>query len=1059
MTAATACRTCGTEPLENAQFCHGCGSPVAEPGTHAEYKQVTVLFADVVRSMDIAASVDIERLREIMTELVERLAAVVRRYGGTVEYTGDGVMALFGAPVALEDHAFRACLTALAIQEAAHRLADEVARRDGVELRVRVGLDSGRVIAGEIGSGTLGYAATGEHVGMAQRMESVAPPGGVMVSESTARLVEHTVLLGEPEWVRIKGADEPVRSRRLVGIGARDGLVGRAEASLVGRRWEMAALDAMVDGAIGGRGGVVGVVGPPGIGKSRTARETAAVAAGRGVEVFWAFCESHAGDVPFYAVTRLLRASTGVADLDGLDNRAARARVREQFPDADPQDLLLFDDLLGIADPDVPLPQIAPDARRRRLTALVNTASLARTQPALFIIEDAQWIDAVSESMLTEFLAVIARTPSLVLITSRPEYAGVLTGVPGAQSIALEPLGDADTAALLGELLGSDSSVAELAVILAERSAGNPFFAEEMVRELAQRGVLAGERGGYVRQVDIAEVSVPATVQAAIEARIDRLNTSAKRTLHAASVIGARFGAQLLAALGIDAVLDESLVAELIDQVRLTPTAEYAFRHPLIRAVAYESQLKTDRAELHRRVAAAIESRDPAAAEENAALIAEHLEAGGDLHTAYGWHMRAATWATNRDINAARLSWERARRIADALPADDPNRAAMCIAPRAMLCGIAWRVHEHVAGDRFEELRQLCTAADDKASLAIGMAGLVIDHASQARVREASQLASETWTLVESIGDATLAVGLSFPLLYAKIESGEVSDALRWSQRVIQLADGDPAKGNFIVGSPLALAFALRSIARLCLGRPGWRDDQRHALAMACGADPMSYANVFAWVYLKGIPFGVLKPDDSAVRESEDALQNAERSGDDFALAQARAAVGMALVHRHTAAERARGQQLLAEVSEMCRRSGQALGNVPGLELYVARERARRGDHDEAIPLMRAAVDHMFREGRLLVYGVPATGVLVETLLERGTDADVVEAEAAIERLATAPAEEGLVIRDIWLLPLQALLARAHGDGAAYADFRDRYRDTAKTLGYEGHIDWAEAMP
>ena len=244
MTAATACRTCGTEPLENAQFCHGCGSPVAEPGTHAEYKQVTVLFADVVRSMDIAASVDIERLREIMTELVERLAAVVRRYGGTVEYTGDGVMALFGAPVALEDHAFRACLTALAIQEAAHRLADEVARRDGVELRVRVGLDSGRVIAGEIGSGTLGYAATGEHVGMAQRMESVAPPGGVMVSESTARLVEHTVLLGEPEWVRIKGADEPVRSRRLVGIGARDGLVGRAEASLVGRRWEMAALDA-----------------------------------------------------------------------------------------------------------------------------------------------------------------------------------------------------------------------------------------------------------------------------------------------------------------------------------------------------------------------------------------------------------------------------------------------------------------------------------------------------------------------------------------------------------------------------------------------------------------------------------------------------------------------------------------------------------------------------------------------------------------------------------------------------------------------------------------------
>ncbi len=206
------------------------------------------------------------------------------------------------------------------------------------------------------------------------------------------------------------------------------------------------------------------------------------------------------------------------------------------------------------------------------------------------------------------------------------------------------------------------------------------------------------------------------------------------------------------------------------------------FHHPLIRTVAYESQLKSDRAELHRRVAAAIESRDPAAAEENAALIAEHLEAAGDLHAAYGWHMRAATWATNRDIAAARLSWERAQKIADALPADDPDRAAMRIAPRTMLCGIAWRVHVNVAGDRFDELRELCTAAGDKASLAIGMAGLVMDHAYQDRMREASQLASEAMALIESIGDPTLTVGLSLPPIYAKIESGEWCDVLRWSQ-------------------------------------------------------------------------------------------------------------------------------------------------------------------------------------------------------------------------------------------------------------------------------------
>src|ERR1700761_3660348 len=293
MAAGVACGSCGTGLRENAKFCDECGTPTAASGDTAKYKQVTVLFADVVRSMDLAAALEMERYREIMTELVERAAAVVHRYGGgTVESTGDGVMAIFGAPIALEDHAFRGCLAALAIQDEASRLAAEVQRCDGVDLRVRVGLNSGRVIAGEIGSGPFGYTATGESVGFAQRMESVAAPGGVMLSESTARLVEYAVLLAEPEWVRIRGRDEPVRARRLMGTIPRAGLLGRAEASLVGRRWEMAALDAMVDGAIGGRGGVVGVVGPPGIGKSRVAREAAAAAAGRGVDVFWTFCES-----------------------------------------------------------------------------------------------------------------------------------------------------------------------------------------------------------------------------------------------------------------------------------------------------------------------------------------------------------------------------------------------------------------------------------------------------------------------------------------------------------------------------------------------------------------------------------------------------------------------------------------------------------------------------------------------------------------------------------------------------------------------------------------------
>jgi class 3 adenylate cyclase len=1052
MTAIAACRTCGTEPLENARFCHGCGSPVQDGDTRAEYKQATVLFADVVHSMDIAAAVGPERLREIMTDLVDRCGAVVKRYGGTVDkFTGDGIMAVFGAPVALEDHAIRASLAALGVQEEAKRLAVEVADRDGVDLQLRVGLNSGQVVAGEIGSGALGYTTVGEQVGMAQRMESAAPPGGVMLSASTARLVEGAATLTDPELVQIKGADEPVPARRLMSMGERPA-VGRAESNLVGRRWELSTTERLLDRAVGGHGAVVEVVGSPGIGKSRLVREVAAIAARREVEVFTAYCESHTRDVPFHVVARLLRAAIGVR---GLDAPAARERVRSRVLDADPEDLLFFDDLLGIADPEVKLPKIDPDARRRRLTALVNAASLARQVPAVYVVEDAHWIDEVSESMLAEFFTVIPQTPSLVLVIYRPEYRGALSRVAGAQSIALAPLSDSETAALVSELLGSDPSVGGMIAMITEKAAGNPFFAEEMVRDLAERGVLRGNRSAYESTADAAEVSVPATLQATIAARIDRLDPAAKRTLSAAAVIGSRFSLDLLKTLGIEPILEELVVAELVDQVRFTRGPEYVFHHPLIRTVAYESQLKSDRAEVHRRLAAVIEARSPASADENAALIAEHLEAAGDLHAAYGWHMRAATWATNRDIGAARVSWEHARQIADALPADNPDRTAMRIAPRTMLCGTAFRAHVTVAGDRFNELREFCTAIGDKASLAIAMAGLVIDHAHQGRMREASQLASEHMALIESLGDPTLTVGLSFAVIYAKMESIEMSDVLRWSQRVIDLADGDPAKGNFIIGSPLAAAFATRAIARYALGRPGWRDDLQQALAMARSADPLSYARVVTYAYLVGIPAGVLRADDRVVREIEDALRMAERSGDDHAVSNAQITLGLALVHRPTDTERARGQKLLAEVSDVFLRLGYFRGDLLLIvQVYLARERARCGDRDEAIPIMRAAVDHLLREGT----GSAAPVALVETLLDRGTDDDVAEADA-IERLAAAPADEGLVIRDIWLMRLRALLARAHGDKAAYRDYRDRYRAMASSLGFEGHIEWAEALP
>jgi hypothetical protein len=849
--------------------------------------------------------------------------------------------------------------------------------------------------------------------------------------------------------VRIKGADEPVAARRLLGMAQEHHGVRRAESNLVGRQWEMSAIESLLDHAIDGDGAVVGVMGPPGIGKSRLVREVAALARRRGVEVFTAFCESHTSQVPFHAVARLLRTATGV---EGLEEQEARDRVRDRVADADPEDLVLFGDLLGIADPNSPLPPIDPDARRRRLTALVNAISLARESPAVYVVEDAHWIDEVSESLLADFLTVIPKTPSLVLVTYRPEYRGALGRVAGAQTVALVPLSDSETAALVSDLLGPGLSVGALGQKIAERAAGNPFFAEEMVRDLAERGVLRGNRSAYVSTVDAAEVTVPATVQATIAARIDRLDPVAKRTLSAAAVVGSKFSRDLLDTLGVDPVLEDLLGGEFIDQITFTGQPEYVFHHPLIRTVAYESQLKSDRAQLHKRLATAIEQMGTA--DENAALIAEHREAAGDLHAAYGWHMRAATWSANRDTAAARVSWERARQIADKLPTD----YAMRIAPRTMLCATAWRGDYLGISRRVDELRELCAAAGDKASLAIGMVGLASEHMLYGRVRDASRLFAEQTALVESIGDPTLIIGLTVVPAAVNFANGELADLLQRSQRVIELAEGDPTKGNFMLGSPLGCALVARGIARWWLGRNGWREDLASGVELARSVDAATYSTVVAWKYGLAIAIGILIADDNAVSDIEEALRIAEGSGDDTALGMAKYVLAVALEHRDSAADRQRALKLLGQVRDMCLHQRFFASEIPAIDSWVARERARRGDCDGAISSLRQAVDDMFNAGQL-GYWLFSNAILVESLLERGGDRDVADAEAAVDELADVSAHHGWVIGEVWVLRLRALLARARADETAYRDFRERYRDMAKTLGYEGHIAWAEAMP
>ncbi len=1045
MTAMAICRTCGAQLLEDARFCHGCGGAVQRAGTSAEYKQVTVLFADVVHSMDIANRVGAERLREIMAGLVDRAAAAVGRHGGTVDkFTGDGIMAIFGAPVALEDHAMRACRAALEIHTAIGDLANEVVRQDRVELRLRIGLNSGQVIAGEVGTAATGYTAIGEQVGMAQRMESVAPPGGVMLSESTAALVENSARLADPELVSIKGAPDPVKARRLIDLPSRHGRTRGQEATLIGRRWELSAVEGLLDRALGGQGTVVGVVGPPGIGKSRLIREAEALAQRREAAIFSTFCDSHTSQIPLHAVGNLLRAATGVEDLEAS---AAREHIRGRAVDSEAEDLLFFNDLLGIADPEVPIPSIDPDARRRRLTALVRAALMARDTPAVYVIEDIHWIDEVSESLLADFLSVIPQTPSLVLMTYRPEYQGPLARLTGEQTIALAPLSDSESAIWSQDYSDPPPPLPKLRQTISARAAGNPFFAEEIVRELAQRAVLVGQPGRYTSCGELGDVSVPATLQATIAARIDHLDPGAKNTLNAAAVIGNRFSASMLKSLESEPALDPLAEAQLIDQVRFAGDPEYVFHHPLIRSVAYESQLKSDRGRRHRRLAEAIEQRDPASVDENAAMIAEHREAAGDLREAYSWHMRAGAWSASRDVAAAMVSWQRSSRVADALPQTDADSVAMRIAPRTLLCGNSWRrFHDDISGVA-EELRELCALNGDSASLAIALAGLAFERMFECRVTEASELASEFMQLVESLGDPALIIGLSPMAIIAKMQAAEFGAALRWSQMAVDLADDDPRAGNFFVGSPLAMALAFRGTARAVMGFDGWQEDFDHARAMALATDPISYATVTTYKYLvvpRGV--GLAVADDAALAELELALESAEQSGEDIALVMVKLVLGLMLLH-HPEGDRQRGLALITELRDTCIRERFALNILPYFDIYAAREKAALGDVDGAVAQLRAAAEDTVATGNLGVYDLVAVA-LVETLLARGGETDVIDAEREVERFDALPVDFEWVVRDLTVLRLRAQIAYARGLDAEYREYRDRCAARAASLGW-----------
>jgi adenylate cyclase len=1036
------CAGCGHELRADARYCDACGASVVA-SVAGERKQVTVLFCDVVGSMKLAAALDPERLQEIMHDLFNRSARVVQRYQGTVDkFTGDGLMALFGAPTALEDHAIRACIAALEIQESAKELADELRRRDDIELQMRVGLNSGDVVAGEIGTGPKSYTAVGHHVGLAQRMESAAPPGGVLCSSSTARLIEGSAQLGPEEQVAIKGESALASARRLLSVNPDGSVMGRDYGPLLGRDEEMRKL---LDAFGSGERSIIGVVGDPGLGKSRLIREFA-IQVTQKTDLVVARCESHTADVPLWALSRMLRAMFNVAR---LDDPAAREEVLSRLPDyitADSDEARVLFEQLGIAENDSPALELSLDAKRRLLVDAMIKATRHRPARTLFILEDAHWIDAASDKTLAEFAATLSATESTLITSYRPEYRGALRE-QSETTIILGPLSDSVVVTIAAGLIGHRPSTHGIAERISNTAAGNPFFVEEIVRDLVGRGILVGSRGGYRREGDVGDIGVPATVHAVLAARIDRLKPQAKSVLNAAAVIGSRFNLDVVQALlpkADRADLANLVAVELIDQIEFVPRERYCFRHPLVRTVAYESQLTSARTRAHRRLAGAIETLDPAAADDNASLIGTHLEAAGDLQTAYGWHMRAAERLKNLDLIAARSSWQRARRIADQLPDSHDDILALRSAPRTMLTWTDWLAGcDPDADSCFDELRALTTQSGDALSLAVGMAGRMTALCTNYnRPFEAAALATDLVDMIDTLGaDAAMQADLLFTVVWAQFLALDYDSALRNADRLFEIA-------GTVVNSSVARANAVAGISRLVTAQPErGRVELQRGIDQARGLDAVTFAAVMT-LKCGLVAWGIETPEQATLADAHEAMNRAEAFGDNFSLVLGLWAYGLMLL-RGDPRSAPEAIALLERARDIILKHGTASIALAPIESDLALVAAQRGEREEAIERMRAVIRIQIEDSYLTFFGV-STAAFVQLLADRGNAEDFTEATMLLALVEQNASGAGLPALEMCVQHCRMLLAKAIGDDEAHADAAAVYHDVAGRLDARG---------
>ncbi|HYC56776.1 MAG TPA: adenylate/guanylate cyclase domain-containing protein [Candidatus Binatia bacterium] len=1059
------CTSCGARLPAGAKFCIECGTRVAgvvapipprsmtpahlvdkilrnKNALEGERKQITILFADVQESMSLSETVDPETWTRILDGFFAILSDGIHRFEGTINnFTGDGVMALFGAPIAHEDHAQRACFAALYLIDELAKYAEIVRRDEGLNFSVRMGMNSGEVIVGRIGDDLhMDYTAQGHTVGLASRMESLAAADKCYMTEHTATLVADYFSLRDLGPHRIKGVSGMLRVFELQGIGANrtrlDVSRSRGLSRFVGREIEMNLLEEALEKTRAGSPQIVGVMAEGGAGKSRLCFEFIERCKGRGLRVICGHCVAHGTMIPFYPVLELLRDYFGIEERDS--GQAAREKVAGRLLLIDDKlrpSLPLVFEFLGIPDPEWPAPPMDPEPRRRILYGALRRVLDCGTsdRPALIVLEDLHWIDGASQSFLEGMIEVLPSTSCMMLLNYRPEFRAPWSENPIFAQVALEPLGAEAISALLVDLLGEDGDLAPLRASIEHTTAGNPFFVEELVHALVEAGSLEGTRGRFRLVRPIEDIILPPTVHSVLAARIDHLPEAQKELLQTAAVVGKQFGEQVLSRVStmsptdLHVALQALCDAGFLYEREVYPQALYAFAHPLTQEVAYRTQLGERRRIMHGAIARVLDDLDTDGTGENAALLAHHWEAAGEMLEAALAYRRAADWASGSELAESRRHWTKVMELLERLaPGADTNELAVA-ATEGML-SICWRLgspqeQAHGFYDWGWTWAERSGLASAKARL-LGAYG--IWHSFIGEIEQSLALYDQAADLLDETCDVALRITLLSRRAYSSLLAGKLKTGLRLAREVLDKL-GDDGPGDEVPAGDYLFMMGFTGLALTYLGRleeAGRILDRTLALGLEAGE--VATANS-----LRG--FGVTHAwfTGDAVRASALArgqLDFAERIGSPALRTGAYDSLGIAhLLH----AQWDPAVTALETALTIARESGTFLQAEALMLSNMAEAYRGRGDFDLAVEIATEALA-VARRRRTVMHECRSSLFLGRALIARGDTASLSAAAVALsDALAIVERTEARAYEPYVRMEL-ASLAQASGDMSAH---------------------------